>query len=324
MSQNLKFRLQDGHLYEFKYSKYSDFIDNLEPESGVIIDVLEPFTLEDFETAQIEYNKYVVFKEALEDIIKNKKLWFRRELKEFSKYDLDNPVLEWLMIRDNREDKEIKKILYYNYDDLDYLSFNEELKIKKMDSIILYYLLNGNKQRKFNLACKNGHLKVAQWLYTYNGIYEGDKINIHHYFETPFISACENGHLEVAQWLFSLGEKEEKIKIHIDEDRAFTWACANGHLEVAQWLYSLGGVNIHARNDDAFCWSCKKGHLEVSQWLYSLGGVNIHSADDFAFKWACYNSHLEVAQWLWSLGGFHKNDIKTTHQPINDWLATLE
>jgi hypothetical protein len=270
---DLKFRLQDGDLYEFKYSKYSDFIDNLEPESGVIIDVLEPFTFEDFKTAQIEYNKYLVFKDALEDIITTRKLWSKEELKEFSKYDLDNPVLEWLMIKETREEKEIKEKL-----SLDTLKIEDI----KSDNIILYYLVNKTNQDKF-------------------------------------ISACYYGHLEVAQWLYSLGD----VNIHILNEDTFLMSCYYGHLEVAQWLYSLGGVNIHSKNEAAFRYTCCNGHLEVAQWLYSLGETNIH-IKKYAFRWACENGGLEVAQWLWSLGGFHKEGIETTHQPINDWLATLE
>ena len=209
MSQTLKFRLQDGHIYDFEYSKYSDFIDNLEPEPGVIIDVLEPFTLEDFETAQIEYNKYVFFKESLEDIITMRKLWSKEELKELSKYDLNNLVLEWLMIRETREDKEIKEKLSLD-------SFH--IREIKSDNIILYYIVDETNQIKFK------------------------------------------------------------------------WACYNGHLKSAQWLYSIGYVNIHSG----------------------------------AFFWACIFGHLKVAQWLWSLGGFHKKNINSTHQPIIDWLATLE
>ena len=231
MSQTLKFRLQNGHIYDFEYSKYSEFIDNLEPESGVIIDVLEPFTLEDFETAQIEYNKYVIFKEALEDIIKNKKLWSKEELKEFSKYDLENPVLEWLMIKETRKDKEIKEKLSL-----------DSLKIDQVDKdiIILYYLVDKTNQNKFCWACEKGHLKVAQWLYSLGGV------NIHSEDEKAFRVACKNGHLEVAQLLYSLGG----VNIHIMDESAFRLACKEGHLEIALWLYSLGDVNIHM--GDAF------------------------------------------------------------------------
>jgi len=255
MSQTLKFRLTDNNIFEFKYSKYSEFIDNLEPEPEVIIDVLEPFTLEEFETAQIEYNKYVVFKEALEDIIKNKNLWSKEELKELSKYELNNPVLEWLMIMETRDEKEIKE-------KLSLVSF--KLSEIKSDNIILYYFVDKTNQDKFNWACEKGHLEVAQWLYSL-----GD-VNIHIFNEYPFRWACQKGHLEVAQWLYSLGD----VNIHINDEEAFICTCRNGHLEVAQWLYSLGNVNIHIYNGMALKLASKEFHLEVAQWLWSLGGFH--------------------------------------------------
>jgi hypothetical protein len=47
---DLKFRLQNGEIYEFKnYTKYSRLIDELDLNPDVIIDTLEQFTKEDFE-----------------------------------------------------------------------------------------------------------------------------------------------------------------------------------------------------------------------------------------------------------------------------------
>jgi len=255
MSQTLKFRLTDNNIFDFEYFKYSEYIDNLEPEPGVIIDVLEPFTLEDFETAQIEYNKYVVFKEALEDIITSEALWSKEDLIEFSKYDLNNPVLEWLMIRETKDDKEIKEKLSLE---------SLELKDINKDNIILYSIINKSNQDKFIWVCERGYLKVAQWLYSLGGV------DIHIYDEHPFGLACWNGHLEVARWLYSLGD----VNIHINDEEAFICTCRNGHLEVAQWLYSLGNVNIHIYNGMALKLASKEFHLEVAQWLWSLGGFH--------------------------------------------------
>jgi len=354
MSQILKFRLTDNNIFEIKYSKYSEFIDNLEPEPGVIIDVLEPFTLEDFETAQIEYNKYVVFKEALEDIIKNKKLWSKEELIELSKYDLNNPVLEWLMIRETREDKEIKEKLSLD-------SF--ELSQVNKDSIILYNIAEKTNDEFLSWACEKGHLEVAKWLYM---IYQSSEFslggeNINSILEIAFKKACDNGHLEVAKWLFSVslpiggidlhknreeifrrvcifGKLEvakwlynitlnfEVINIHIEDEYVFRHCCQFGHLHILKWLYeiSLGCINIHIKNEEPFKRACIYGNLKIAQWLYCLGGVDIHIQNEYAFRWACKEGRLEVAQWLWSLGGFHKEGIKTRHQPIKDWLATLD
>jgi len=216
----------------------------------------------------------VVFKDALEDIITIRKLWSKVKLKELSKYDLNNPVLEWLMIRDIRGDKEIKEILS--------LSSYDIIKIKS-DNIILYYLSERTNEDKFVWTCQMGHIKVAQWLY-------------------------------------SLGD----VDIHNNKDFAFCSACWNNHLEVAQWLYFLGGIDIHFDYELPFRLTNQRGHLKLAQWIYSLGGINIHIVNQFAFRWACKNNHLETAQWLWSLGGFYKDNIKTEHQPIIDWLATLD
>jgi len=286
MSRTLKFRLTDNNIFEFKYSKYSEFIDNLEPEPGVIIDVLEPFTLEHFETAQNEYNKYIVFKEALEDIITTRKLWSKKELMELSKYDLNNPVLEWLMIMETREDKEIKEKSLSKIIDIFFDSI-------KFDSIIQYYIIDFNNQTKFNWACKNGHLKAAQWLYLNSQsiptsafyVYEIDKININYFYDLPFKRACENGHLEVAQWIYSIGIVEFPFIF----EYVFRLACENGHLEVAQWLYSLRNDKVNIRFEYLFGIVCEKGYLEVAQWLYSLGGIEkeiIYSiSNPICIKW---------------------------------------
>jgi hypothetical protein len=240
---NIAFILRDGTHYVFKnYKGFSELLEALEPNPDEPLEILEHFTLEEFETAQIEYNKYVVFKDALEDIITTRKLWSKEELKELSKYDLNNPVLEWLMIRDTREDKEIKEILSL-------YSFN--INEIKSDNKILYYLVYETNQDKFNYACFYGHLEVAQWLYSF-----GD-VNIHGRYEYAFRWACREGHLEVTQWLYSLGG----VDIHVYEDICFSCACSYGHLEVAQWLWSLGG--FHKENIDT-------GYVHIKDWLATL------------------------------------------------------
>jgi len=311
MSQILKFRLTDDNIFDFEYSKYSDFIDNLEPEPGIIINVLEPFTLEDFETAHLEYHKFVKLKEKIEDIITTRKLWSKYELKELSKYDLDNPVLEWLMIRETREDKEIKEKLSLD-------SFY--LQQIKNDNIILYYLIPKSNEELFYSSCSKGHIKTAQWLFNL-----GDLNIVYDDFLKIFQDACRYGHLDILQWLYTF-EYSKNMNISNYEE-LFMISCSNGHLEVAQWIYTINDIekiDIHLEGERFFRSSCYYGHLEVAQWLYSLGGVNIHIFNNMAFIWACKNGHLNVAQWLYSLGGFYKDGVYSIEQPILDWLATLE
>jgi hypothetical protein len=93
-------------------------------------------------------------------------------------------------------------------------------------------------------------------------------INIHADDDYAFRSCCHNGHLEIAQWLWSL---DENIDIHKKEEDAFRLSCANGHLEVAKWLYSLNqDININSISDYAFRMSCYNRHLKIAIWLCSL------------------------------------------------------
>ena len=152
--------------------------------------------------------------------------------------------------------------------------------------------IHANDDYAFQLSCENGHLAVAQWLYSLGGVY------IHADGECPFEMSCKNGHLALAQWLYSTGE----IDIHANHECGFTWSCQNGHLTIAQWLYSIGGVDIHVSDEHPFRIACANGHLAVAQWLYSLGNVDIHAVSETAFKWSHKNGHLAVFQWLESIG----------------------
>jgi len=106
------------------------------------------------------------------------------------------------------------------------------------------------------LSCRNGHLKVAKWLY---GL--GD-VNIHASDEHAFRWSCRNGHLEVAKWLYGLGD----VDIHVYNECAFGLSCKKGHLKVAKWLYSLGDVDIHADADYVFEYS----KSAVAKWLCKI------------------------------------------------------
>ena len=86
----------------------------------------------------------------------------------------------------------------------------------------------------FRLACANGHLEVAQWLYKIN-----PSLKILAKNEYAFQMACNGGHLLVAQWLYQV-KSTPNILAH------FINACRNGHLEIVRWLYKIK----HDKHDD--------------------------------------------------------------------------
>ena len=117
----------------------------------------------------------------------------------------------------------------------------------------------------FGEACKNGHLKVAQWLLEIK-----PDINISAYEEYAFRGACKNGHLEIAQWLLKI-KPEMNFTNTIFFEHTFREACSKGHIEIAKLLLKIKpDINISSGNENAFCWACHYGHLETAQWLQSL------------------------------------------------------
>ena len=80
-----------------------------------------------------------------------------------------------------------------------------------------------------------------------------------------FIVSCKNGHLEVAQWLFSI---KPDIDISADDDYVFFIVCRRGYLEMAKWLLSVKpDIYITNNINNAFKDACVYNRWEIVQWL---------------------------------------------------------
>ena len=160
---------------------------------------------------------------------------------------------------------------------------------------------------KFSVACID-NIKLAKYIFNnYN-------INIHNNHECPFRLACENGNLPVAQWLYETALKKGKpINIHIYDDIAFRHAAKFGHLEVLKWLIKLGNINIHIKSNYAFRHACKNGHYHVAKWLYDNYKIDISSKNDYAFIKACKSGYLIIINWLYAL---YKQDSNWKYSDI--------
>jgi len=77
-----------------------------------------------------------------------------------------------------------------------------------------------------------------------------------------FNLSCRYGYLKMAQWLYGLPEAPTVggVDVHVSNDDAFRSSCNNGHLAVAQWLYGLGGVDVCITSHNAFVGSCGNDH----------------------------------------------------------------
>ncbi len=179
-------------------------------------------------------------------------------------------------------------------------------------------------KKTFGIACKEGNLQVAKWLYEN---VEGLDISAHKDF--AFRMACEYNRIDVIKWLYTVkpdidisacGEfalrlacyygqfktvkwlvtTKPNINVHINSDYPFAIACAQGHLDVAKFLYKFyPGINVRANNYEAFRKACTHGYNEVVSWLLEITpGLAQSSAMTGGFNQACSKGHLDVTQIL--------------------------
>ncbi len=88
------------------------------------------------------------------------------------------------------------------------------------------------------LACKGGHLEIAQWLVSSAGSNATTEQNA----VCPFAGAVIPG--SACMSAPNVGEVKDLRVCDVDVaqrgDSALLLACSNGHLDVARWLVSLG------------------------------------------------------------------------------------
>jgi len=111
----------------------------------------------------------------------------------------------------------------------------------------LYFLSRASEvvpsTQAFSLACANGHLRVAEWLYDTFDITGAD---VCARGTGAFWFACMYGHLAVAQWLaasFALTAADA----HAQQDRAYREASGNHCRGVVAWLTATFGPPVQAQ-----------------------------------------------------------------------------
>ena len=186
-------------------------------------------------------------------------------------------------------------------------------------------LKNYMYETAFISSCSKGQYHVVDWLYTlYRQDPINYPINIHADNDMAFRYACENGHLGMAQWLYSL---DGYIDIHAVNEYAFRMSCQNKHCDIMLWLLELGEINIHVNDEFVFRCLCGMGQIKLAKLLIQISQesnspINIRACDDYAFRWACWKNNLEVATWLSTFYDMYKIKKTTGRQIEFDILKT--
>ncbi len=176
-----------------------------------------------------------------------------------SKYDREN-LKEYLSRIDSFFAPEYKE--YCNMYGLRTLLYNH-----KFSTYQLEYL--------FKQCCKFGYMKMARHINSF------ETINPHIDNDEPLILACSNGHLLLAKWLYHVVYEYECIFTSVYRNRldnAYTLSMLNGHTEVSKWLYEI----IYSDDEYTFIVdykgmfknACKNNYLDMAKWIDSIQTVS--------------------------------------------------
>ncbi|KAJ0393822.1 hypothetical protein ATCC90586_008566 [Pythium insidiosum] len=105
----------------------------------------------------------------------------------------------------------------------------------------------------FDLACRNGHLSIAQCLDAFSSTRPG----LAPHTLRALDAAADQGHLDIVRWL----HRHRSAECTTD---AMDFACAQGHLDVARWLHSHRSEGCTPR---ALIDAAANGHVAVVDWL---------------------------------------------------------
>lgn len=167
----------------------------------------------------------------------------------------------------------------------------------------------------FGNVCSNGHLEVAQWLYSLHSdiIIDSDPkfdennkcdFTVNGYL---FERVCSNGHLEMAQWIYSV-IPNIIYKVSKDENKKifnfsfFEMACGGGHLEIAKWLYSLVHnfdiLGEEYEDSNVITFVSESDQLNILKWMFSINKSRmIREITDIIYISSNYGS-IKILNWL--------------------------
>ena len=158
------------------------------------------------------------------------------------------------------------------------------------------------------LACRNGHVEVAQLLLEAGGNPNPAPNPAHCDGDSALYAASAHGHVEVAQMLLEAGANPNQA--NFDGDSALYAASAYGHAEVVHLLLEARADVSLVDTSDGECGhtavrvAAATGHAEVLHLLLKAG-ADVESDDvlrQTLLHVACMHGHVEAARLLLQAG----------------------
>lgn len=193
--------------------------------------------------------------------------------------------------------------------------------------------INDKNDEAIALACQEGHLEMAKWIYSIGG-----NINVRN--DWCFFICITRNYLDLLKWIYSLG----KIDINKNDEYYFRLACNTNKLDIVKWLHEVGNINFHLCIDSCFSVACLEQNIELCEFLYSTVSIDItiyfckvlvqigtlkvlkwiqklniidfNLNDDELFRIASTYNNFEVLKWIYSLGNV--NLKANNHQAFVD------
>jgi len=302
---NLKFKLITHEIFEWKYEGYLEYIENLEPENDIIIDIFDPFTLKDFECAYCKYKNIVRFKKNCENVkngFEDFEIIHEKLRETFLSCNFSDPLLEFLKIENSKE--------------IDYLSFvhnqDTDLTRKLVVEIDIYEDIIGCLlcdyipqfgEFHFLYCCRKGLLDVAKFLY--------EKFNLSRYLD-PLLELPTETELLEQKYL-----KNYKIEYIKNINNTFPMlfklsyedVVKSGNKDFFNWIYEILSNEENDIVNRSFGIACSEGNLEFVKYLINkFPEIKMNETLDISFDFgeyhtpftlACYNGHIEIVKYLY-------------------------
>lgn len=185
-------------------------------------------------------------------------------------------------------------------------------------------------QGPFALACQEGDLTSAIYLYRTNQegldiVRRTDALG-----RTPLMLACANGRVSIAKWLHENGAAPDVEGVTYRGSTCMSFACRSGNVDVCTWLLNVAHCPMgHLRQPDnagltPMHWAAAKGHTVILHFLRAAGAgadVRAFDAEGYSPMWrASLREHASSCHWLLLHGALRARYTSSVPRPEDSEL----